>query len=118
MGADRDNRRDRPSSVSKASDNNSVRRLVAAVMLVLFASLNATDGVCCPDGCTHEQQSPSQQHTPDGTDGICMLCLGGVDSSVRQDLSPCGVATDGIGLPPFAHHVDAPSEPAEHPPRP
>ena len=46
-----------------------------------------------------------------------MLCLGGVDSSVRQDLSPCGVITGGVELPPFAHHLDAPSNPVEHPPR-
>jgi hypothetical protein len=94
-----------------------VRRLLAAVILVLFASLNAMDGVCCPDGCTHNKQSVSQQHTPEAADGMCMFCLGGVDSPVRQDLSPCGVVTDGVGPPPFAHHRDAPSDPVEHPPR-
>jgi hypothetical protein len=94
-----------------------VRRLLAAVMLVLFASLNAMDGVCCPDGCTHEQESPLEQHNPEAADGICMLCLGGVDSSVRQDLAPYGVVSDEVGLPQFAHHLDAPSDPVEHPPR-
>jgi hypothetical protein len=34
-----------------------------------------------------------------------------------QDLSSCGVVTDGIALPRFAHHVDAPRRPVEHPPR-
>jgi hypothetical protein len=97
--------------------NRSVRKLLAAVMLVLFASLNAMDGACCPNGCTHEQQSPSLQHTPDAADGICMLCLGGIDSSVRQDLTPRGVVTDGVELPAFAHHLDAPLDPMEHPPR-
>jgi hypothetical protein len=86
-------------------------------MLVLFASLNAMDGICCPDGCTHEPQSLSQQHTPGPADGICMLCLGGVDSSVRQDLSPCAVIADSVGLPPFEHPLDALMEPVEHPPR-
>ena len=32
-------------------------------MLILFASLNAIDGICCPDGCTHEQSSTSQHRT-------------------------------------------------------
>ena len=97
--------------------NRSVRRLLAAVMLVLFASLNAMDGVCCPDGCTHEEQSSAQQHKSESADGICMLCLGGVDSSASQDLSPRGIVTDRVGLPPFAHHLDAPSDPVDHPPR-
>jgi hypothetical protein len=86
-------------------------------MLVLFASLNAMDGVCCPDGCTHEEQSSAQQHKSESADGICMLCLGGVDSSASQDLSPRGIVTDRVGLPPFAHHLDAPSDPVDHPPR-
>jgi hypothetical protein len=103
--------------VRKANDNHFVRRLLAGVMLVLFASLNGMDGICCPDGCTHEQQSPLQQHTPEAADGICMLCLGGVDSSVPQDLAPCGVVSDEVGLPQFAHYLDAPSDPVEHPPR-
>ena len=104
------------SIVSKANDNQLCARVVAAVMLVLFTSLNAMDGVCCPDGCTHEQQSPSQEHAPDATDGICMLCLGGVDSSLRQELSPCAV-TAGVEPPSLAPHLDAPSDRVEHPPR-
>ena len=86
-------------------------------MLVLFASLNAMDGVCCPDGCTHEEQSSAQQHKSESADGICMLCLGGVNSSVQQDLSPCDVVTNGVGMPPLALHLDAPSDPVDHPPR-
>jgi hypothetical protein len=101
----------------KADDNEFVRRLLAAVMLVLFTSLNAMDGVCCPDGCTQEEQSPAQQHNSESADGICVLCLGGVDSSALQDLSPCGIVTDRVAVPPFAHHLDAPSDPVEHPPR-
>jgi hypothetical protein len=100
-----------------AAYNRSVRRLLATVVLVVFASLNAMDGVCCPDGCTQEQQSPAQQHTPQSTGGICVLCLGGVDSAVPQELSPFGTVTDRIGLPRIAHHLDAPSDPLEHPPR-
>jgi hypothetical protein len=103
--------------MSKVEDNRWVRRLLAAVVLVLFASLNAMDGICCPDGCTHEQQSPSQQHRSESSDGTCMLCLGGVNSSVQQDLSRSDVVTDSVGLPPLAHHLDAPPDRVEHPPR-
>jgi hypothetical protein len=91
-----------------------VRKLLAAVMLVLFTSLNAMDGVCCPDGCTQEEQPPAQPHNSESADGICVLCLGGVDSSALQDLSPCGIVTDRVAVPPFAHHLDAPSAPVEH----
>lgn len=86
-------------------------------MLVLFASLNAMDGFWCPDGCTREHQSLSQQDTQESTEGICVLCLGGADSSARQELSPCDIVTDRAGLPPLAHLLDAPSDPPEHPPR-
>ena len=47
----------------KPEDNELVRRLLAAAILILFASLNAIDGICCPDGCTHECESTSQ-HPP------------------------------------------------------
>ena len=115
--ADRDNRGDRPNIGVQSNDNHTVRRLLAAVMVVLFVSLNAMDGICCPDGCTQEQQSPSQQHRSESSNGTCMLCLGGVNASVRQDLSHCDVVTDGVGLPPLAHHLDAPPDRVDHPPR-
>jgi hypothetical protein len=94
-----------------------VRKLLAGVVLVLFASLTGLDGVCCPDDCTHERPVPSQTRSQDATDGICLLCLGGVDSTVQQDLSARIVVTGGIERPPFAQHADAPSTPVEHPPR-
>jgi len=93
-----------------------MRRLLAAVMLILFASLNATDGFCCPDGCTHEEHSP-QQHTSEAPAGICALCLGAVDASALQDLAPRYIVTDRVGLPPIAHRLDVPPDPVDHPPR-
>lgn len=114
----RDNRGDSTQAYqSKADDNQFVRRLLGAMMLIVFASLNAMDGICCPDGCTHEEQPAAQQHNPESADGICVLCLGGVDSSALQDLLPCGIVTDRLGSPPSAHHLDALSDPVEHPPR-
>ena len=86
-------------------------------MLILFATLNAMDGVCCPDGCTHEQQSPWQQDEPEAADGVCLLCLGGVDSSVPQELAPSGFLSESVGPPRFAQYLDALSDPVEHPPR-
>ena len=81
------------------------------------ASLNAMDGVNCPDGCTREPESVSQPHAPEAGDSICLLCLGGVDSSVQQDLSPGDVVLHGVGLEPLAHHLDAPPDRVERPPR-
>ena len=69
-------------------------------MLVLFASLNAIDGICCPDGCTHEQASTSQQHDRESSDGSCVLCLGGVESAVPQTPSASGIVTNRFALPP------------------
>ena len=86
-------------------------------MLVLFVSLNAMERVCCPDGCTHEQQSTSNHHAPDGGDGACLLCLGGIVASVHEDLSPSDAPIAGVVPPPLARYLDAPPDSVEHPPR-
>ena len=101
---------------TEADDNQCVRRLVAAAMLVLFASLNAVDGICCPDGCTHEQRSTSQ-HDRESPDGACVLCLGGVESAVPQVPSASGIVTNRVAPSLYTHHLDAPSDPPDHPPR-
>jgi len=97
--------------------NHWVRRLVAAAMLVLFASLSAIDGICCPDGCTHEQTSAAQHHDRESSDGRCVLCLGGVESAVPQAASGAAIVTNRFAPLLFTHHLDAPTDPPEHPPR-
>ena len=86
------------------------------MMLVLFASLNAIDGICCPDGCTHEEASTSQ-HNQESSDGACVLCLGGVESAVPPVPSGCSIVTNCIAPSLYTHHLDAPSDPPDHPPR-
>jgi len=94
-----------------------VRRLVATAVLVLFASLNAIDGICCPDGCTYEPSSTSQQHEQESPDGTCVLCLGGVESAVAHAPAASGILTNRFAPLLFAHHLDAPADPPDHPPR-
>jgi len=94
-----------------------VRRFLAAVILVVFASLNAIDGICCPDGCAHERELTSQQQGDQSGDGSCMLCLGGIDSPTAPVLSHAGVLTNRIGIPPLSSHLDALASPPDHPPR-
>ena len=97
--------------------NHNVRRAVAVVVMVVFASLIAIDGMCCPDGCTHEEQASSQQHSPQSGDGSCMLCLGGIDSAAATPVSPSKLVTSRGGLPPLRPHLDATVNPPDHPPR-
>jgi hypothetical protein len=78
-------------------------------MLVLFASLNAIDGICYPDGCTHEQASTSQHSDRESSDGSCVLCVGGVESAVAQAWSGSGTVTNRFALLLFTHHLDAPT---------
>ncbi len=99
-----------------ALHNQGVRRLVAAAMLALFASLNAIDGICCPDGCTHEQAT-SPHHDRESSDGRCVLCLGGVESAGPQAASGAGTVTIRFAPLLFTHHLDAPTDPPDHPPR-
>jgi hypothetical protein len=85
-------------------------------MLVLFASLNALDGICCPDGCTHEQGLISQ-HDRESPDGACVLCLGGVQSVVPQVPTASGTVTNRVAPLLHTHHLDAPADTPDHPPR-
>ena len=94
-----------------------MRRFLAVAILVVFASLNAIDGICCPDGCTHEREATSQQHGDDAGDGSCMLCLGGIDSPVAPVLTPSGMPTTRIAHAPLRSHIDALANPPDHPPR-
>ena len=86
-------------------------------MLIVFASLNAIDGICCPVGCTLGQASTSQHADRQSSDGACVLCVGGVESSVVLAPLPSAILTNRIALPLFAHHLDAPTDPPDHPPR-
>lgn len=85
-------------------------------MVILFASLNAMDPVCCPDGCTYEQAA-APPHNPESQDEACMLCLGGVISTARLEFTLNRVMSDRIRLPHLAQPPDAPSVPVDHPPR-
>jgi hypothetical protein len=94
-----------------------VRRLVALVVVLVFASLISIDGICCPDGCTHEQEASSQQPAQHSGDGGCMLCLGSIDSAAAPALSPSGFVTNRVALPSLRSHLDALATPPDHPPR-
>jgi hypothetical protein len=104
-------------SPGNATYNRLVRRAVVTVMLAVFATLNAIDGICCPDGCTHERESPIEQQSPHSPEGVCMLCLGGIDSAMQQDLSPCAIVTTRVTPVQPTQRLDAPTDPLDHPPR-
>ena len=94
-----------------------MRRLAAVLMLVAFASLNAIDGICCSDGCTHELNAFSRPSTPQGGEGICVLCAGGLSSPAPEDLSP-GVPVVAVVAPvSMTNPDDVAHEPPDHPPR-
>jgi len=97
------------------SHNRIVRKFLAAAILIVFASLNALDGICCPDGCTHLRESTSQaDHSGDGS---CLLCLGSVVSARGPMLTASDLLTIRAGHPPLRSHADAFSHPPDHPPR-
>ena len=94
-----------------------MRRLSAVAILVVFASLNAIDGICCPDGCTHEAPPTSQHQERQSSDGTCVLCVGGVESSIALAPLPSTIVMSRLALRHFTRHLDAPIDPPEHPPR-
>jgi hypothetical protein len=93
-----------------------VRRFAAILMLVVFASVNAIDGICCPDGCTHEQTASSSPSGP-STEGVCVLCTGGLQSPGFEDLAPAALAGSDVTRISAAHPNDVPPDPPERPPR-
>jgi hypothetical protein len=103
--------------VQGSTYNRQVRRFAAILMLVVFASLNAIDGICCPDGCTHEQEASSRPSTPQGAHGICVLCLGGLSSPFTEDLSPGVPVISVVARVSETNPNDVPPDPPEHPPR-
>jgi hypothetical protein len=102
---------------SRHTYNREVRRLAAVLLMLLFASLNAIDGICCPDGCTHQQEASSDQSSPQPTAGICMLCIGGVDHSAPQSLSPGAFIVAQVVRTATGNPDDVRPEPLDHPPR-
>jgi hypothetical protein len=98
------------------SYNRHVRKLATILVLVMFASLNAFDGICCPDGCTHNQAASS---SPSGgsTEGACVLCAGGLQGPVLEDLAPVDLIRSDVGRVAAADPHDVPPDPPEHPPR-
>jgi hypothetical protein len=97
--------------------NRSVRRLLAAAIVVVFASLNAIDGICCPDFGTHPRESASPQRRDHSGDGTCMLCLGSIVSAMVPVLAPSDLPMTRAGHPRVRSLVDAFSHPPDHPPR-
>jgi hypothetical protein len=94
-----------------------VRKFAAILMLVIFASLNAIDGICCPDGCTHEEEASSTTSLPQAGDGICVLCVGGLSSPVPEDLSPGVSIVSAVARIATTNPHDVPPDPLDHPPR-
>jgi hypothetical protein len=97
--------------------NRRVRHFAAALMLVVFAALNAIDGICCPDGCTHEEQASSTPSSPRGGEGICVLCVGGLSRPAPEALLPGVPVVSVVARVSATNRDDVPADPPEHPPR-
>ena len=111
--------RDRPRRVNDLGPvtyTRQVRRFAAVLMLVVFASLNAIDGICCPDGCTHEEQASSWPSSA-SADGVCVLCTGGLQGPVLEHLAPSAIVRSDITRIAVMDPHDVAPDPPEHPPR-
>lgn len=97
--------------------NRRVRRFVAALMLVMFASLTAIDGICCPDGCTHGEEAPSTPSTAQVREGVCVLCVGGLSNPALEAVSPGVPVITVVSGVAVTNPGDVPPDPPEHPPR-
>jgi hypothetical protein len=87
------------------------------LLLAVFASLNAIDGICCPDGCAHEEDQSSSPTLPLANSGICVLCVGGLNAPDSDDPSPAAPVITAVTHLVVTTPSDIPSDPPEHPPR-
>jgi hypothetical protein len=94
-----------------------VRRLIAVVMLVLFATLVGVDALCCPDGCTGDTDATITQPRPASADGACILCLRSFETAAHLRLLECDAASDRSSPRAIDFPDDAFADPVEHPPR-
>jgi hypothetical protein len=108
---------ERRCGVNRVDIIRGVRRSIAAAVLAVFASLAAIDAVCCPDGCTHQQNSMIEQHHFSVDSGTCLFCVGAVNSSDRHRASHSLIVSDKAVLPPAVTTPDPPTDPLDHPPR-
>ena len=92
-----------------------MRRFAAALLFVMLASLSTLDGVCCPDGCTHEKVPAHRESQSVG--GLCLLCLGGMVSPEQHGLAYDGFLARERFLSPPQDLIDTPLQPLDHPPR-
>jgi hypothetical protein len=94
----------------------SMRKLVAAVLVALLTSLASVDAIACPDGCTDEAQEHNAGQ-PASSGAGCMLCQHAVSPAVSiAILSPVEPVQRFHG-PPSPDLVVSPSIGIEHPPR-
>ena len=101
-----------------ATYNGRVRRLIAALILVLVTVLHATDPVICPDGCTDDaRQSPSQTtpgHDPPSTCHLCQSSMTAGPEPLTPSIALAEIVT--VPLPDIRLPMDS-AHRIEHPPR-
>jgi hypothetical protein len=98
--------------------NGQVRRLIAALTLVLVTVLHATDPVICPDGCTDDaRQSHSATIPGHDAPSSCLLCQSSMTAG-PEILAPSVSLAKIVSVP--LPDIRLPMNPArriEHPPR-
>lgn len=96
-----------------------VRKDLAGILLVLVASLAATDPLFCPDGCTRTDRAASEhQGDPVQPAGTCLSCQAGVApaSEIVAATTPAIVSSERAPQT-NAYPVSAAPASIEHPPR-
>ena len=86
------------------------------MVLSLFAFFGAIDGVCCPDSCTHDEEASSAASAA-STDEICVLCVGGLNASLSDDVSPGALVVARLVRAATSKPPNVSVDPPYHPPR-
>ena len=95
-----------------------MRRLIAALILAVVASLHVADPLVCPDGCTDDrrttQSAPVSTHDAPGS---CLLCHSGLLAGPDISRPTVALVESGIAPQPDADIASHTTRRIEHPPR-
>jgi hypothetical protein len=104
---------------SQARDyTDHVRRVLAAMLLVLAATLPVIDTVSCPDGCTEAHHEFIDAGSCTGShDAACLLCVGGYGIARAASILIAADSVSPLAVPPSPHIISNTPPSLDRPPR-
>lgn len=97
---------------------DNVRRMLAAFLFVLAATLPVIDTVSCPDGCTEARHEFTSDDSETGShSGACLLCAGGYGIAGAPTPLIVGDSVSALSIPTPPRTISNTPTSLDQPPR-